>query len=35
MIWVVSFIIAFLVLVALADLLGKKGHYKNSGHEDN
>lgn len=33
MIWIVSGIIAFLILVALTELLGRKGNYKNDGTE--
>jgi hypothetical protein len=31
MIWIISSVIAFLVLLALTELFGQKGNYKNDG----
>jgi hypothetical protein len=33
MIWIISGAIAFMIIVALTKLLGKKGNYKNDGTE--
>jgi len=33
MIYVISFVIALLVLFAVTDLFGKKGNYKNDGSD--